>query len=227
MKHTLGGYPAEEADMSAVVSRRRYNPSSWRQRIPICILGLIACLIASYMAMYQWRLVDDVWDPVFGDQSKRVLDSDVAKDMYRLLGIHDASLGALAYLGDAVFGLAGSTRRWQYRPWMVLLFGIDVILLSLVGALLVVAQAAVVGHWCFLCLVTATISLGLVWLAYDEVYTTLKYLHRVRKTTGKWEMLWQALIGRPSQASTEVAAAMIAEASVEVAQRQNRAHRAA
>ena len=29
------------------------------------------------------------------------------------------------HLGDAVLGLAGSTRRWQYRPWMVILFGAE------------------------------------------------------------------------------------------------------
>jgi hypothetical protein len=32
-----------------------YNPSSWRQRVPICLLAAVAFLIATYMALYQWR----------------------------------------------------------------------------------------------------------------------------------------------------------------------------
>jgi hypothetical protein len=35
--------------------------------------------------------------------------------MRRWFRIPDAALGAIAYLGDLVFGLAGSTRRWQDR----------------------------------------------------------------------------------------------------------------
>ena len=42
-----------------------YNPSAWSQRIPICILAAIATVMATHMAMYQWRLVDSAWDPVF------------------------------------------------------------------------------------------------------------------------------------------------------------------
>src|SRR5687768_7533274 len=98
-----------------------YNPSSWKQRIPICILAFVGFLIALYMGLYQWRLVDSVWDPVFGDQTRRVLDSDLAQRMHAIFGVPDAAFGALAYLGDAIFGLAGSTRRWQYRPWLVVL----------------------------------------------------------------------------------------------------------
>ncbi|TWT29290.1 hypothetical protein [Blastopirellula retiformator] len=64
------------------------------------------------MRLYQWRLIDDVWDPAFGEQSRKVLDSDVAKTMHLWIGVPDAILGAIAYLGNAIFGLAGSTRRW-------------------------------------------------------------------------------------------------------------------
>ena len=104
-----------------------YNPSSWRQRIPICILAGAGFMIASYLALYQWRLIGDVWDPAFGAQSRTVLDSEVSHWMKSWFHVPDAALGAIAYLGDAVFGLAGSTRRWQFRPWMVIIFGIDVI----------------------------------------------------------------------------------------------------
>jgi hypothetical protein len=185
----------------------KHNPSSWRQRIPICLLAGGAFLIASYMALYQWLLVGDVWDPIFGEQTRQVLDSEVSEKMRRWFRIPDAALGALAYLGDLIFGLAGSTRRWQYRPWLVLLFGLDVIPLGIVSAVLVVMQGTVVGSWCFLCLVTAVISLLLVALSYDEVWSTLLYLRRVWHRTRKARVVWDAFWGRASREADEVALA--------------------
>jgi hypothetical protein len=173
-----------------------YNPSAWGQRIPIVILAAVAAVIAGYMALYQWRIIGSMWDPMFGEQSQQVLDSDVSETMRRWIRLPDAALGMLAYLGDAIFGLAGSTRRWQYRPWLVIVFGIDVIPLGIVSAVLVVLQGTIVGSWCFLCLVTAAISLVLVALAYDEVWACLRYLHRVWKHTHDKRVLWDVFWGR-------------------------------
>lgn len=172
-----------------------YNPSAWSQRIPICVLAMVAFVISAYMGLYQWRLVDSVWDPMFGDQTQKVLDSDVSHRMARWFGTPDAVLGAIAYLGDAVFGLAGSTRRWQYRPWLVVLFGLDVIPLGGVSAILVIVQATVLGQWCFLCLVTAAISLILVYWAYDEVWASLSYLRRVWRRTHNTSIVWTVFWG--------------------------------
>lgn len=179
--------------------------SAWSRRIPICILAAIAGLIATYMSLYQWRLIDSVWDPLFGEQSQRVLDSGPAQQMYAWFGIHDAALGALAYFADVILGLAGSTRRWQYRPWLVLLFGFAVIPLGVVSAILVALQGTVVGYWCFLCLVTAAISLTMVILAYSEVSTTVIYLYRVWSRTHDWSILFKTLIGSAEEAADEVA----------------------
>ena len=209
MSRNLHGYPVEKADLNVAAPPWDYNPSSWSQRIPICLLAMVAFLLATHMALYQWRLIDDVWDPVFGNQSRRVLDSEVAGMMHRWFGIPDAALGALAYLGDAIFGLAGSTRRWQYRPWLVILFGLDVIPLGIVSAILVFCQGFVVGYWCLLCLITAVISLILVYWAYDEVYSTLKYLYAVWKKTRSSLAVWNAFCGRPKTAADDAAAALL------------------
>ncbi len=190
-----------------------YNPSSWRQRVPICLLAGVAFLIASYMALYQWRLIGDVWDPIFGDQTKMVLDSKVSEQMRRWFLIPDAAFGAIAYLGDVIFGLAGSTRRWQYRPWLVVLFGFDVIPLGIVSAVLVVLQGTVVGAWCFLCLVTAAISLILIYLAYDEVWSSLLYLGRVWREKRNPRLLWATFWGRPSREASEVAKTLLVPVS--------------
>lgn len=195
-------------DLNAAARPWDYNPSSWRQRIPICLLALAATAIAVYMALYQWRLISDVWDPVFGAQSRRVLDSDVSHAMRRWMSIPDAALGAVGYFSEAVLALAGSTRRWQYRPWLVLLFGLDVIPLGIVSVVLVVLQGTVVGSWCFLCLITALISLVLIWYAYDEVWSSLLYLYRVWRRTHSWRVFWNAFWGQASAEADEVARGM-------------------
>lgn len=182
----------------------RYNASSWSQRVPICALALVGCGAATYMGLYQWGLIDSVWDPVFGEQSAKVLRSPTSLAMERWTLIPDAILGAFAYLGDAVYGLAGSTRRWQLRPWMTLLFGLDVIPLGVVSAILVFMQGAVVGYWCFLCIFTAVISAALVYLAYDEVWACLKYLRHVWRS-GDRALFWQIFWGKGSARAAEIA----------------------
>jgi uncharacterized membrane protein len=197
----------DESDLNVAAPPYDYNPSSWRQRVPICILAAVGGAIATYMALYQWRLLPDVWDPVFGDQTVQVLDSDVSEKMRYWMLIPDAALGAFAYFSEAILGLAGSTRRWQYRPWMVILFGIDVIPLGLVGAILVALQGTVVGAWCFLCLVTAAISLLLIYWAYDEVWSSITYLYRVWRKTRSLRILWNTFWGRFSPDAANVALA--------------------
>ena len=186
-----------------------YNPSAWRQRIPICILAMVAFFIAAYMGLYQWRLIGSAWDPIFGTQTEAVLDSNVSEKMRRWFLVPDAIFGAIAYLGDAIFGLAGSTRRWQYRPWLVIIFGIDVIPLGIVSAVLVVLQGTVVGSWCFLCLVTAAISLILVYMAFDEVWSCLLFLHRVWNQTHSPRLFWKTFWGRRTPETDRIADAFI------------------
>ncbi|TWT33471.1 Vitamin K epoxide reductase family protein [Posidoniimonas corsicana] len=197
--------------LDAPVARFGYNPSAWSQRIPLVVLAMVAFVIATYMALYQWRLISGVWDPVFGDQTQKVLDSDVSHRMARWFRVPDAALGALAYLGDAIYGLAGSTRRWQYRPWMVILFGIDVIPLGIVSALLVGVQAFVLGDYCFPCIITAIISLILVYFAYDEVWASLSFLWQAWRRTRSPKVLWDAFWGRPSEQLEAIAQTLIGE----------------
>ncbi|MEQ8768035.1 MAG: vitamin K epoxide reductase family protein [Planctomycetota bacterium] len=190
-------------DDTAPVAPFSYNPSSWSNRIPICLLAGVATLISIHLALYQWRLIDEPWDPVFGGQSAKVLDSEPSEVMRSWIRLPDAALGALAYLGDLIFGLAGSTKRWFGRPWLVILFGIDVIPLGAVSVVLVILQGTVVGSWCFLCLVTALISLILIVMAVDEVWSCLKYLLGVWRRGGRAQC-WQAFLGKPTEAGRAV-----------------------
>lgn len=187
----------------------KYNPSSWSQRIKVALLAFLAFIIAIYLGLYQWGLINTIWDPIFGEQTARVLTSDVSHELTAWIRVPDAILGAWAYLGDFIFALAGCTRRWQFRPWLVILFGLDVIPLGIVSAILIFLQGTVVGNWCFLCIITAIISLILVVLAYDEVYTSLIYLYRVWKKTGSLRLLWKTFCGTPSEVANEIANHMV------------------
>ena len=145
-------------DLDAAAWPLKKNPSSWSHRVKVAILAAVGAIIAAYMSLYQLDLIPSVWDPVFGPGTERVLTSEVSQAIDRIFHVPDALLGALAYGTEILFALSGSTRRWQYRPWIVALFGLNVLGLACVGAGLIAAQGLIVKSWCFLCLATALIS---------------------------------------------------------------------
>lgn len=198
-------HPRRALDTDREAPPFTYNPSSMGQRLRIAGLALVAAAVAFYMGAFQWGWIDGVWDPVFGTGSETVLTSEESRTMHRIAGIPDAVLGSWAYMTEAVLAFAGSTRRWQFRPWLVVLFGIDVIPLGIVSALLVVLQGVSVGAWCLPCLVTAAISLGLVLLAYDEIWSCLLFLRKAWKQERDPRAFWWTFWGRPSPAAVEVA----------------------
>lgn len=192
-------------DMDAAAPPFDRNPSAWSQRWPIAALAAVATFLSTGMALYQWDLVASVWDPLFGDGTETVLDSAESRRMERFLFLPDAAFGAWGYLSEAVLGLVGSTRRWQFRPWLVILFGFDVIPLGVVSAILVVVQGVSIGSWCFLCLVTAAISLALILFAYDEVWASLSFLWRVWRHHRDPRLLWRTFCGIPSEEAHRLA----------------------
>jgi uncharacterized membrane protein len=166
-----------------------YNPSEWANRAPIIVLAAVATAVAAYMAAYQVRLIDDVWEPFFGDGSRRILDSPVS----HVLIIPDAALGGMAYLADVILGVIGGRDRWRRMPWVVLAFGIAIGPVGAVGVLLVIIQPVVYDTFCTLCLVTAVISVAMIGPAMDEVLATLQHLKRERRQGRSWR---DALLGR-------------------------------
>ncbi|SFQ71386.1 Vitamin K epoxide reductase family protein [Amycolatopsis arida] len=165
------------------------NPSAWPQRLPIVVVALVGAGIATYLALYQYGVVDTVWEPFFGDGSATVLNSRLS----HVLPISDAALGAIGYLADAVSGSIGGRNRWRGMPWIVIVFGIAVGPLGAISVLLVIAQPVLYGSFCTLCLASAVISLSMIPPAVDEVLASLQYLRRVRRRGGS---VWQAFWGR-------------------------------
>lgn len=175
-----------------------YNPSSWPQRAILIALAFVGWLVSRYLAAYQLGYIATVWDPFFGEGTRRVLDSNMSHSM----PISDAGLGALAFTFEFLMGWMGSQARWRTMPWMVAFFGILVIPLGLVHVFLVMSQPVVVGSWCTLCLTAAALMLPMIGLSADEVVAMLQHL-RGAKQRGEspWRVFW--LGGQPEGAEQD------------------------
>ena len=164
-----------------------YNPSTWGQRLPIVGAAVLGILIAGYMAAFQFKLIDTVWEPFFGNGTRKVLTSKLSN----VLPVPDAFLGALGYLADAVTGVIGGTGRWRSMPWIVIVFGLAVGPLGVVSIALVMSQPLVVGAWCTLCLASAVISVLMIGPAMDEMLASLQHVKRESdRGRSKWRVFW-------------------------------------
>lgn len=158
------------------------NPSRWSHRAIVIAFSLVGCAIATYLALYQWHAIDRVFEPFFGDGSRRVLRQSVVAQM---LPIPDAFLGALVYAAEAITASIGDEHRWRTAPRVVLLFGCVSAALALAAIVLLVAQPLLVHTWCTLCVCSAAISIVLAILATPEVVAavqTLRHQPRAEET---------------------------------------------
>jgi uncharacterized membrane protein len=177
-----------------------YNPSTWPQRTPIIVIAIAGCFIASYLALYQYRVLEHVWEPLFGDGSETILNSELS----RVLPVSDAALGAFGYLADAATGAIGGIRRWRTMPWLVILFGVLVGPLGAISIGLVMAQPILYGSWCTLCMVTAIISVLMIGPAMDEVLASCQHIARAKRDRDDgsiWRAFW-GLRDRPGRSTT-------------------------
>jgi uncharacterized membrane protein len=160
-----------------------------RMRAPILALSITGLLISSYLTLYQWGVFGSVWEPFFGDGSRAVLHSSLAKR----LPIPDAALGAVMYLLEASLDAVGGTDRWRTMPWIVALFGLCAASLGAVSVLLVILQPLAFGHWCTFCLCSGAISITIAILAFDEIRAMVQQLRRVAR---QGRSPWRALAGQ-------------------------------
>ena len=145
----------------------RHQPavvSAWSRRVPVIVLSLAGLAVATVLTLFQADVLGSIWEPFFGAGSRHVLTSSVSQ----ALPVPDASLGAVAYLLEAVLESIGGSRRAHDKPWIVVAAGLVAAGLGLAALALVGIQALVVGAFCTLCLTSATISLVVAALVAPE-----------------------------------------------------------
>ena len=164
-----------------------YNPSTWHQRAPMIVLGFLGWLISRYLAAFQLGYIPSVWDPFFGEGTRRVLTSDVS----RMMPVSDAALGAFAYTVEFLMAWMGGRTRWRTMPWMVTFFFIVVVPLGLTHITLVILQPVAVGAWCTPCLAAAFLMLVMIPFTVDEVIVTGQFLAAARREGRPlWRTFW-------------------------------------
>ncbi|MEO6325505.1 MAG: vitamin K epoxide reductase family protein [Thermoanaerobaculia bacterium] len=164
-----------------------YSPSSWLQRAPTIALAFLAFYLSRYLAAFQLGHIQSVWDPFFGDGTRRVLTSEVS----RAFPISDAGLGAYAYMIEILSGFMGDARRWRTMPWMVALFGIAVVPLGIISTVLIILQPLAVGAWCSFCLISGALMLVMVALSLDEIVAMIQFLvQSKREGHSVWRTFW-------------------------------------
>jgi hypothetical protein len=166
---------------------RDSNVSGPHFRVPAMILALCGCGVAAYLAYCQIADVSSVWDPFFGDGSRRIIDSGLS----RSLPVPDALVGAIGYLIEATLEALGGGQRWRKQPELVLALGAIATAFVLGSAALVAYQA--LHTWCTLCLASAGISAVVFILSLPEVLATLQH---VRHQLSEGHRFPQVLFGR-------------------------------
>ncbi len=138
-----------------------HTPSSRRYTGSLIILAAAGCVVASYLTLYQLGIVTTIWEPFFGDGSRLLLHSSLA----RSLPVPDASLGAVGYLAE----LLCVTVRSRNGPWVRRTYYTLVTLFAAASALLLALQWGYFHLWCTLCLSSALLSFIIAGVVLSEV----------------------------------------------------------
>ncbi len=157
----------------------RQREEAWSLVASAALAGL-GTLISTYLALYQYGFVVNVWDPLFGDGSARVLHAGLLDPLSRALGVplHDAAVGAVGYAIEGVLAWKLGRAKLTASRRLLPLYALLVVLLGLTSLLLVVLQATWIGAWCTLCLASALISAAVVLLSRQELHVTINTLSR-------------------------------------------------
>ncbi|OYK80463.1 DNA polymerase III subunit epsilon [Coxiella burnetii] len=186
-------------DPGAIPPGWTYSPSTWAQRLPIILMGLIGFLIARKLTAYQLGHVHGVWEPFFrGESGLNGTETIITSDVSKAWPIPDAGLGAVSYALEILMACMGDRTRWRTMPWMVTFFGILVVPLGVVSIYFIIIQPIVIGTWCTLCLLAALAMLIMIPFALDELVAMGQFLvwaHRAGKPFWRTFLRGDAMVG--------------------------------
>lgn len=153
---------------------------SWHRRIASAGLALAGCGISLYLALFQYGVIEHVWEPLFGQGTVRVLESDILAPVSRAVGfpLHDAALGGAAYLVEAILAVAGGRARDMAHPGWLVAYAVVVACMAMTSLALILIQGCVVHAWCTLCLASASASLAIAALSWDDLAAAVRWVMR-------------------------------------------------
>lgn len=166
-----------------------YNPSTWRQRLPIIAFAVLGLYVSRWLAAYQMDQIPGVWEPFFAGSpadpqngTEEIITSEVSE----AFPVPDAGLGAVVYAIEIVTGAIGSRVRWRTMPWMVILFGILIVPLGIVSISFIIIQPIVIGTWSTLTLIAAAAMLIQIPYSLDELLASVQFLVRRARAGRNW-----------------------------------------
>ena len=146
----------------------------------LIVLAIAGCTVSVYLAAFELGRIGEVWDPLFGEGSRRVLTSWIA----RVLPVPDAVFGAIAYGVDAVLAALVAAGVWR-SDLVAVALAVVATAGGVVGVLLALSQATLLGSFCTLCLLSSGISvalaLGALVEARERVATRMNVLQEVSR----------------------------------------------
>lgn len=133
------------------------NPSRWSKRLVVLALAAVGGAVSVYLSLYQFDIIAEVWEPLFGMGSHCVLKQSA---IARWSPVPDAAVGAAVYFFEAVVDLIGGADRWKTKPWAALMTGMVAFALGAGGVVLAVCQPLMCGTFCTLCMTSAVCSVA-------------------------------------------------------------------
>jgi hypothetical protein len=166
-----------------------YNPSDWTQRIPIIALALVGLYASRYLAGYQLEVLDHVWEPFFAGNPadpKNGTEEIITSSVAEAWPVSDGGLGAITYVLEILTGVIGLRARWRTMPWLVVVFGLMIVPLSVTSISFVIIQPIVLGTWGTLTLIAAAAMLVQIPYAIDELIASLQFIRRRVRAGQNW-----------------------------------------
>jgi hypothetical protein len=127
-----------------------YNPSAWTQRLPIIALALVGLYVSRYLAGSQLEHLDGVWEPFFAgslEDPQNGTEEIITSWAAEAWPISDGGLGAITYLLEILTGIIGLRARWRTMPWLVVIFGLLIVPLSVTSISFIIIQPILLGTW--------------------------------------------------------------------------------
>jgi hypothetical protein len=149
---------------------------AWVEHLAIGALASIAVLTFTSLAFEHWRRIPGGWSPRV---AAHTVDHETPVEIGSLADHAPAVASAAEVIvtrGERLgLEVAESTHRWQLRPWMALTFGVDVLPLGFVSAMMVIVpRGDRPDPWGLISAMLAVSAAVIVLFSYEELIAAFR-----------------------------------------------------